>query len=101
MKLYDRVDEETEEKERKEPLCILLAILMFMIIFLGLIMLNFNRSKAHKLELTAGVLEGNLKEMEKILDRLDKQTKDNNEVYIPALLKKRYLVECKTFTAIL
>lgn len=94
MKLYDRIDEETEAKERKEPLCILLTIAMFMILFLGLVMLNFNKSVAHELELTAKDLETKLIAYEKTLDRLDKQTKDNNEVYIPALLKKRYLTEC-------
>jgi hypothetical protein len=97
MKLYDRVDEETESKERKEPLCILLTVLMFMIIFLGLIMLNFNRSIAHELELTAADLEAKLIIYERKLDRLDKQTKDNSEIYIPALMKKRYLVECINF----
>ena len=92
MKLYDRVDEETEANEGKEPLCILLTVLLFMIIFLGLIILSFNRSTANKLELTAEDLETKLKLYEVILNRLDKETKDNNEIYIPALLKKRYLV---------
>jgi len=83
----------------KLPLCILLTVLMFMIIFLGLVMLNFNRSMAHQLELNAADLETKLKLYETILDRLDKQTKENNEIYITALLKKRYLVQCLPFTA--
>jgi hypothetical protein len=94
MKLYDRVDEETESKERDEPLCILLTVLMFMIIFLGLVMLNFNRSTAYKLESMAEDLETKVKLYEKILDRLDKQTSDNQKIYIPALINKRYLVDC-------
>ena len=97
MKLYDRVDEETEQKERNEPLCILLVVAMFMIIFLGLIMLNFNRSTAHFLERQAEDLETKVAYYEKVLDRLDTQTSTNQKVFIPALIKKRYLVHCSTF----
>jgi hypothetical protein len=97
MKLYDRVDEDTEKKERNQPLCILLTVLLFMIIFLGLVMLSFNRSIPNKLELTAEDLETKLKLYETILNRLDKETNDNRNIYIPALLRKRYVVECKDF----
>ena len=95
MKLYDRVDEDTEAKERNEPLCIILALMLFMAVFLGLTMLGFNRTTAKKLENVAEDLETKLKLYDEIVSRLYKETTDNNKVFIPTLIKTRYLVQCR------
>lgn len=97
MKLYDRVDQETEEKERNQPLCIILAVMLFMAVFLGLTMLTFNRTTAKKLENVAQDLETKLKLYDEIITRLYKETNDNNKIFIPTLMKTRYLVQCRPF----
>lgn len=95
MKLYDRIDEEVEDKESSSPLCIMLTIFMFITVFSGLTLLNFNRSTAKLLELEAKDLEDKLKIYEKMTFDIYQQTSRQANIYIPALLKKRYVVACQ------
>jgi len=66
--------------------------MLFMAVFLGLTMLTFNRTTAKKLENVAQDLETKLKLYDEIITRLYKETNDNNKIFIPTLMKTRYLV---------
>lgn len=95
MKLYDRIDQEVEEKESKSTLFILMTIFMFITIFSGLVFMSFNRSTAKFLELQAADLETKLKLYEQMTSDMYRLTMRQAEVYIPNLIKKRYVVACK------
>lgn len=95
MKLYDRIDEEVEKKEAGSPLCILLSILLFITVASGLTLLNFNRSTAKFLELQAEDLENKLKLYEEMTQDIHQLETRQSQVYIPSLLKKRYVVACE------
>lgn len=96
MRLYDRIDREEDEKERRSPTCAILVLILFTILFASLTLFSFRRSTATFLETKAAELERRAAKNEEALETLASITKKQVESTIPEILKTRFIVTCTT-----
>ena len=99
LKLYDRIDEEVEEEEAKSNICILVTVFLFLIVFAGLTILNYQTSTSHLLELQAEDLMNKIDVYERDMDRIKTQITQQVQEYIPAIKKRRHISGCQLFSA--